>query len=172
MKRVMTTDILFRERLRPDTLRVVAASAFDVPADRVAVIESVGPEPIPDDALVVFMHQPEVMPGDFPDWYGLNVAPELLQGVVPAVDAIARELRTVAITETENYSDMTMHLPDGSARVVGLYQDDDDAFRITPEIQAMIDEASAGPRALKAADDGVAKAGRGNRPPDRTRRAS
>lgn len=167
----MTTDILFRDRPRPDILRDVAASAFGAPVDRVAVIESVGPEPIPDDALVVFMHQPDEMPGDFPDWYGLNVASELLPGVVPAMDAIARGLQTVALTEAEDYSDMTIHLPDGSSRVVVLYQDDDDAFLITPAIQAMIDEASTGPRAVEPAVDG-APVGLGGGRPDRVRRAS
>src|SRR5688572_186768 len=76
MTRVMTTDILFRDCPEPDMLREVAANAFQVPVDRVSVIESVGPELIPDDALVVFMHQPDAMPGDFPAWYGLNVAPD------------------------------------------------------------------------------------------------
>jgi hypothetical protein len=38
--------------------------------------------------------------------------------------------------------EMTLHLPDGTHHTVRLTQDDDDAFRVTPDVQRLIDAAS------------------------------
>lgn len=153
MALTLVTDILIRGAPSREALRNAMSRSFGVDSGMVTVTEATGKDPIPDDVRILLLRQPESMPGDFPAWYSFSVAPDLVGQIDEAMNGVAKVLDTVILTEAENYSDMTMHLPDGSARVVGLYQDDDDAFRITPEIQALIDEATARPRAVQAEAD-------------------
>jgi hypothetical protein len=145
MPLTMMSDILFREFPNPVKLRIAASRAFDIASGLVSVAELSGFAPIPADARVVMLHEPEDMPGDFPGWYGLAVDPALVMRVPHAVDAIARSLGTVLLTDAEDDEEMTLHLPDGTHHTVRLAQDDDDAFRITPEMQRLIDAASGRP---------------------------
>jgi hypothetical protein len=62
--------------------------------------------------------------------------------VTRAVDAIARALGMPLLTDVEDDEEMTLHLPDGTHHTVRLTQDDDDAFRVTPDMQRLIDAAS------------------------------
>jgi hypothetical protein len=48
----------------------------------------------------------------------------------------------VRLTDADNDEEMTLHLPDGTHHTVRLEQDDDDAFRITPEMRRLIDRAT------------------------------
>lgn len=73
-------------------------------------------------------------------WLSLDDA--LVDRVDPALDSVTRQLGTVALSDADDDLDMTIHLPDGSGHVVRLMQDDDDAFRITPEIRRLIECAS------------------------------
>ena len=142
------TDILFSEEPRIHELRDAAASAFGVgPADvAVGLLLVLRPPP---GSRVLLQRQPEDLPGDFPAWYGLAVDASLQSRVVRAVDAIARSLGMPMLTDAEDDEDMTLHLPDGTHHTVRLTQDDDDAFRITPEMRRLID--AAGGRSATAA---------------------
>ncbi len=87
------------------------------------------------------LREPEDMSGDFPVWYGLAVDASLVNRVPRALPSVSQALGIVAISDADEDEDMTLHLPDGSSHVVHLEQDDDDAFRITPEIQRLIERA-------------------------------
>lgn len=136
------TNILFYEVPDPIRLREVAARAFDVPLPLVN-LRTIGDLAAVDPASrVQLIRHPEPLPGDFAAWYHLNVAADLVECVDDALDVVAGMIRTVALSEADDDGDMTIHLPDGSRHVVRLAQDDDDAFRITPEMRRLIDEAA------------------------------
>ena len=141
MTLTIATDILFHDDIEPDRLRRVSARAFHVAPEMVAVAEAAGHFPIPDDAKVILLHRSWNMPGDFPIWYGLTVDDDLVEHVDRALNTVAHGLGTVALSDADDDRDMTIHLPDGSGHVVRLTQDDDDAFRITPEMRQLIDGA-------------------------------
>jgi hypothetical protein len=133
------TDILFSKEPRLHELRDAAASAFDVGPAEVAVGLLLVLTP-PPCSRVLLQRQPEDLPGDFPVWYGLALDPALIDHVPQALDAIAGDLGLAALSDAEDDEEMTLHLPDGTHHIVNLTQDDD-AFRITPEIQRLIDAA-------------------------------
>ena len=137
----LATDILIRDDPNRDRLRLAVSRAFGVAPGFVTVTEATGDEPIPEDVMVLLLHQPEIMPGDFPTWYDLSVSEGLLDRIEPAISAVAHELGTIIVTDADDYFEMTLHLPDGTRHTVELYQGDDDAFRITPEIRRLIDQA-------------------------------
>ncbi len=95
--------------------------------------------PIEDNGIISWN-----MPGDFPTWYGLTVDDDLVEYVDRALNTVAHGLGTVALSDADDDRDMTIHLPDGSGHVVRLTQDDDDAFRITPEMRHLIEGAASG----------------------------
>lgn len=135
------TDILFTEEPRTDALRDAAARAFDVAPEAVAVGPLLELTP-PPDSQVVMQRQPEDMPGNFPTWYGLAVDGALVDRVPHALDAMVEGLGIAAISDADDDEDMTLHLPDGSGHIVHLVQGDDDAFRITPDMRRLIEEAT------------------------------
>ncbi len=138
----MMSDILLRDVVDPDRLRIAASRAFGIAPSLVSVTEAAGFETIPDDARVVMLHESQDMPGDFPTWYGVSVDPALVDRVDGAIETIARTLDTVVPTDAEDQQDMTIHLPDGSGHVVRLEQGEDDAFQITSEMRQLIDRAT------------------------------
>lgn len=135
------TDILFTEEPCIDALREIAARAFGVDPMVVAVGPLLEFTP-PSGSQVIFQRQPEDLPGDFPVWYGLAVDASLANRVTRAIDRVAHGLGIIAISDADDDDDMTLHLPDGSDRVVHLEQDDDDAFRLTPEMRELIEAAT------------------------------
>lgn len=141
----IATDILFRDDPGPDRLKDVAARAFRIASENVAVAEAAGHDQISNMAQVVLLHRSQTMPGDFPAWYGLTVDAGLIDDVDRALNTMSHGLGTVALSDAEDEQDMTLHLPDGSGHVVCLEQGDDDAFRITPEMRQLIE--SVGRRA-------------------------
>ncbi|MDQ3539543.1 MAG: hypothetical protein M3440_02545 [Chloroflexota bacterium] len=141
----MMSDMLFRDTVDPDHLRVAASRAFGIAPNLVSVAEAAGLKAIPDEARVVMLRESQDMPGDFPAWYGMSVDPTLVDRAAAAVSTIARTLDAVLLTDAEDEQDITLHLPNGSGHVVRLEQGDDDAFRITPEMHQLIE--SVGRRA-------------------------
>ncbi len=137
----IATDILFRDDPGPDRLKDVAARAFRIASENVAVAEAAGHDHISDRAQVVLLHRSQSMPGDFPAWYGLTVDAGLVDDVDLALNTMSHGLGTVALSDADNEQEMTLHLPDGSGHVVRLEQGDDDAFRITPEMHQLIERA-------------------------------
>jgi hypothetical protein len=142
MQLTMMSDILFRDVPNPARLREAAARAFDVPVAQVN-LRTVGDlDPVDPASRVQLIRQPERLPGDFADRYGLGVEPNLVDQVGPAVDTIAHIIDTVLLTDADDDAEMTLHLPDGTRHTVRLAQDDDDGFRITPEMRRLIDGAT------------------------------
>lgn len=135
------TDILFTDEPGEDALREVAARAFGVDPAAVAVGPLLELTP-PPDSQVVLQRQPEDLPGDFPVWFGLALDASLMPRVTRAIDTVVFGLGIVALTDGDDDDTMTLHLPDGSDRVVRLEQGDDDAFRITPEMRQLIERAA------------------------------
>jgi hypothetical protein len=146
MQLTMMSDILFHGVPAPARLREAVAQAFDVPVSLVN-LRTVGDlDPVDPASRVQITRQPEPLPGDFAEWYGLGVAPDLVNRVDDAVNAIASMLGMVLLTDADDDEDMTLHLPDGSERVVHLEQGEDDAFRLTPEMRQHIERAARPPR--------------------------
>jgi hypothetical protein len=132
MNQTNVTDILFEREPGADELREAAACAFGVRPAEVAVGRLQDVNVVTPGLQVVIQRQPEDMPGDFPAWYGLTVTERLLDRADSALNAVARQLGLVALSDARGQDEMMLHLPDGSGLVIDLPQGEDDSFHLAP----------------------------------------
>lgn len=138
------TDLLIRTEPNRDRLRIAVSRAFGVDPGHVTVDDATGTTPIPDDAEIVLLRQPDDMPGDFPTWYSQSLVPELAERVERSWNAIARDLSTVILSEAPEYKTIA-HLPDGTGHVLYIPEEDEGGYRITPELQRIINRVTPAP---------------------------
>lgn len=141
MTMIGATDLLLQADPSRDRLRIAVSRAFGVDPGRVTVGDAEGTTPIPDDAEIVLLRQPGVMPGDFPAWYSQAITPGLADRVDRSWDAIARDLVTVILSEAPDYGTIA-HLPDGTGHVLYVPEEDEGGYRITPELKRLIEQHS------------------------------
>jgi len=139
---ITATDVLLRDTPDRERLRNAVARAFGIARGLVTVGDAEGDDPIPNNVRILLLRQPLDMPGDFPVWYHLSIDPDLASTLDPAFDAVAHILGTTILTDAEDYFEMSLHLPDGSNRIVDLSQDDDGAFRLSPDIRSFVERAT------------------------------
>lgn len=139
MTMIGATDLLLQAEPTRDRLRIAVSRAFGIDPGHVTVEDVDGTTPIPDNSVIVLLRQPGTMPGDFPAWYSQAIAPELADRVDQSWNAIARDLGTVILSEAPDYETVA-HLPDGTGHVLYVPEGDEGGYRITPELQRLIDK--------------------------------
>lgn len=141
MTMIGATDLLIQTEPNRDRLRIAVSRAFGVDPGHVTVGDATGTTPIPNDAEIVLLRQPDDMPGDFPVWYSQALVPKLADRVDHSWNAIARDLGTVILSEAPDYETVA-HLPDGTGHVLYVPEADEGGYRITPELQRLIERVN------------------------------
>jgi hypothetical protein len=136
------TDIFIAATPSPESLRVAMAHAYGVSEDRVGIRRP--GEPWPNTPVMVEFVANGYAPGDYPTQV-LPWGPEdrVDDPAIPASLAVTFGVPVLTAGDSYDPTEQMLFLPDGSAHVIFVEQDDDGGIRNTPEMQRLIAAARA-----------------------------
>ncbi|MGN6486119.1 MAG: hypothetical protein ACTHMX_17145 [Thermomicrobiales bacterium] len=124
--------------------------AYGLPADRIAFLPD-SMHPWPDADVILDMTGDAPIPGDYPIQIVTWDSDERSPRVIATSLAIALRSPVLIGADTYDPQDMELHLPDGTVHRVTVMQDEDDGFRNTPEMHALIATAHSRTAQARAA---------------------